>query len=134
MNVPHDPLSRRILLIEDHYSTRVALTNLLVRRGFEVVSAGSASEAREVALDDDFGVVISDFNLPDGDGCALFKELRASRPELSGIALSGYGAYEDFERSIEAGFARHLTKPVDMTALESLLAALFAERSAAGAE
>lgn len=120
------PLRGRILLIEDHAATRIALEKLLARRGFEVIPAGSASEARAVALKEDIDLVISDLGLPDGDGCTLFKEIRASRPKLSGVALSGYGMDEDIRRTREAGFAEHLTKPVDVTALERALARLLA--------
>ena len=58
-----------------------------------------------------------DLGLPDGSGLDLMKELRQSHPDLKGIAVSGYGRYEDMRDSKEAGFSEHLTKPVDFDAL-----------------
>ena len=54
------------------------------------------------------------------------KELRTSHADLQGIALTGYGMEEDLARSQNAGFARHLIKPVRVQALEAALAAMVA--------
>jgi CheY-like chemotaxis protein len=60
--------------------------------------------------------------LPDGNGNELMADLRA-RFGLKGIALSGYGDANALNRSAEAGFVIHLTKPVRIEALERALAA-----------
>lgn len=113
---------RRILLVEDHQPTRVALTQLLTRRRFEVVGVDSVAEARVIAARETFDLLISDIGLPDGNGCELMAELR-DRQSLIGIALTGYGMDEDVDRSQAAGFAAHLTKPVNVQALDRVLAA-----------
>lgn len=123
---PHKPapilnISRRILLVEDHEPTRTTLSRLLTRRGHEVQSAETVSTARALAATGEFELVISDLGLPDGTGHDLMKGLRADHG-LPGIALSGYGMDEDIQRSHECGFYAHLTKPVDITALESAIA------------
>ncbi len=111
----------RVLLVEDHAPTRDTLAKLLARRHYDVLTAGSVGEARELGAAGDFEVVIADIGLPDGDGYELMAELRAQRPGVSGIALSGYGAEEDVVRSDQAGFARHLTKPVSIDMLEEAI-------------
>ncbi|HEY9010703.1 MAG TPA: response regulator [Devosia sp.] len=112
----------RVLLVEDHKSTAVVLTNLLAARRYDVLSAGSVTEALAVADRHDFDVLISDIGLPDGDGYQLMKELRGRRRDLVGIALTGYGMEGDVNRSHAAGFTTHLTKPVNVRALETALA------------
>ncbi len=117
------PLPLRLLLVEDHVDTAAALNKLLVRRGYEVRSAESVSQAMEVAAEFDFDVLVSDIGLPDGTGVDLFQRL-AARPgkrAFRGIALSGYGMQEDLERSSAAGFSHHLTKPVDFPLLDRML-------------
>jgi PAS domain S-box-containing protein len=116
----------RVLVVEDHAPTRSALKHLLTRRGFDVALAGSVAEARERAAAGEFDLLISDIGLPDGDGCALLQELRRTRPDLPGIALSGYGMDGDVARTRKAGFAEHLTKPVNAAALDQAIAALIA--------
>lgn len=112
---------RRILLIEDHESTRLVLKELLRRRRFDVITAGSIAEARACAQTIEFDLVISDLGLPDGDGCTLWAELVAKNPRLTGIALSGFGMEEDIARSRAAGFAHHLTKPINTRALDEII-------------
>lgn len=111
----------RLLLVEDHASTRNTLAALLTRRHFEVVTAATVSEARERFRQGRFHLVISDLGLPDGDGYSLLAELRGKQPDLISIALSGYGTEEDHSRSRAAGFAHHLTKPVSMSALDEII-------------
>jgi PAS domain S-box-containing protein len=115
----------RILLVEDHEPTRAALTRLLLRRRFEVTGAGSVAEARSFADEakPGFDLVISDIALPDGNGYDLMNELREEH-HLEGIALTGYGMEEDVQRSFEAGFATHLTKPVKIESLDQALDAI----------
>ena len=111
----------RVLLVEDHEPTRNALANLLARRRYKVLSAGSVAAAREIAGKEKIDFVISDIGLPDGSGNDLMAELR-ERFGLKGIALTGYGMEADIQRSLAAGFVAHLTKPVHVQALEKVLA------------
>ncbi len=113
---------RRILLVEDHEQTRSTLALLLERRGHRVTGVGSLQAARERAGKEDFDLLISDLGLPDGDGHDLMAELQRSHG-VPGIALSGYGMETDIARSRACGFCAHLTKPVDIRALESAIAA-----------
>ncbi len=107
-----------MLLVEDDSHTLTILANLLRKRCFEVVTAGTVAEARAIMDSQPVRLLISDVGLPDGDGWRLMAQLRARRPGLIGIALSGYGTEEDRARSRSAGFAVHLTKPVNISALE----------------
>jgi PAS domain S-box-containing protein len=116
----------RILLVEDHLDTAEALAELLRLLGHEVVVAATVAAALAAADEirgrqqEGTDLVISDLGLPDGSGLDLMREL-ARRHGLKGIALSGYGMEEDLRRSREAGFERHLTKPVDFEVLQAVL-------------
>ncbi len=112
----------RILLVEDHEPTRVALHRLLTRRNHEVEIAGTVAEARALADKAKFDLVISDIGLPDGNGYELMAHLRSSL-RLTGIALTGYGMEYDIVRSESAGFFLHLIKPIRAEELEAAIAA-----------
>jgi two-component system, chemotaxis family, CheB/CheR fusion protein len=115
-----------ILLVEDHEDTAEAMTDLLRLMGHEVTVATSVAAALAVAgaIHEGSGrrldLVVSDLGLPDGSGQDVMREL-AQRYGLRGIALSGYGMEEDVRRSQEAGFLRHLTKPVDLQMLKAAI-------------
>jgi CheY-like chemotaxis protein len=114
-------LSSTVLLVEDHEATRVALSNLLSRRGYKVVSAANAKEARKASADGKIDLVISDIGLPDENGNDLMKHLWTTFG-LKGIALTGYGMEEDIAQCLASGFVTHLIKPVNIHSLETALA------------
>jgi CheY-like chemotaxis protein len=118
---PAQPVgSFRVLLVEDHDESRHVLARLLVTRKIHVVQAASVAGALAKAKTNTFDLVISDLGLPDGNGFDLMATLKATYG-YSGIALSGYGTKEDIDRSKEAGFAVHLTKPVQARQLSEAL-------------
>jgi len=120
-SAPDEPEGRlHILLVEDHQSSRITLARLLFLRGHDVVQAGSCAEARQIAADGRFDLLLSDIGLPDGDGYRLMGELN-ERYHLRGVALTGYGMEEDHARSTAAGFFMHLTKPISLKSLEGAL-------------
>ena len=123
------PKSLRLLLVDDHADTRAVLSRLLTKSGHEVVTADSAEKALEI-LDDGvrFDALISDIGLPDCSGYELVREAKRRQP-LKGIALSGMGMDEDILRSMEAGFDCHLTKPINLQELKSILESEFPENS-----
>ena len=65
-------------------------------------------------------VLISDIGLPDGDGWQLIEKLGEHRPQFA-IAMSGYGAVNDLQRSRAAGYDHHLVKPFAPELLVALL-------------
>jgi len=113
----------RILLVEDHDSTRAALTQLLRRRGFDVLSARSVAEARALVATEPVDFVISDVGLPDGNGYDLMSELRRSRG-LLGLALTGFDRPDDRPCDSSSGLVGHLKKPVNIQSLDRVLAGL----------
>jgi CheY-like chemotaxis protein len=102
----------QILFVEDHEDTARVLGRILRNAGFDVSHAGTVAEARRLAVSKRFDLLVSDLGLPDGSGLELMKALRDTQG-LKGIALSGFGTDEDVAASVSAGFAAHLTKPVD---------------------
>ena len=101
----------RILLVEDHGVTAKMMRMVLTADGHTVETAGDVATALELAGQHAFDLLLSDLGLPDGSGHDLMRQLRQRGHKFPGIALSGYGQEEDIQRSREAGFAAHLTKP-----------------------
>ncbi len=101
----------RILIVEDHEDSRVMLRRLLEREGHAVLLADSVQTALEVAKSAPFEMVISDIDLPDGDGCRLMQTLR----EMTGapaIAVSGHVGEEHKRRTAASGVCVHMCKPI----------------------
>lgn len=121
--------SVRILLVEDHADSAELMSLLLSLQGWEVRIAATLAEALTLGRSEAFDIVISDLSLPDGSGLQLPARLQPLQAALRGtappmIALSGYAAAGDLQRSREAGFVLHLGKPVEGDALERHIEAL----------
>jgi CheY-like chemotaxis protein len=110
----------RILLVDDHQDTCLALERLLMRRGHLVAATYNMRSAMEAAGRSQFDLLISDIALPDGTGTELMACLRAISG-LRGIAISGFGMDGDIEKSLHAGFSEHLVKPVKLEKLEAAI-------------
>ena len=110
----------KILLVDDHEDTCAALEKLLVRRGHLVAAAHTVRSAMEAAAHNNFDLLISDIALPDGTGIELMMQVRAIS-NIPGIAISGFGNNGDIERSLQAGFAEHLIKPIKLENLEAAI-------------
>jgi PAS domain S-box-containing protein len=115
---------RRVLLVEDHESSRKIMARLLRQLGHEVQVADSIKSALEAAAKTSLDLVISDIGLPDGHGTDLMRELRRLYG-VHGIALTGFGSDTDIAASHEAGFHAHLTKPVAIEKLQEIMDDLF---------
>ena len=106
-----------LLLVEDHLDSARALSGLLEKRGYKVESVPTVAKALEVVAREDFDLLVCDLGLPDGSGIDLITEIRKIKTTPA-IALTGFGMQQDIERSRQAGFDSHLTKPVNLRKLE----------------
>jgi DNA-binding response OmpR family regulator len=108
----------RILLVENHEDTLTYLKQYLQQQGHEVCGVRDMASAIKAFSTASFNVLISDIGLPDGDG---WKLIGLMEPKPFGIAMSGFGASANHEKSHAAGFKHHLTKPFLPDDLDALL-------------
>jgi CheY-like chemotaxis protein len=117
------PVRRRVLLVDDNQDVVRAFARLVRALGHDVEVTFSGDEALAVAERFRPDVVLMDIGLPGLDGYQTAAALRAT-PWGGGvrlIAVSGWARDADRRRAHEAGFDRHLTKPIDPDVLEALL-------------
>jgi PAS domain S-box-containing protein len=112
------PRTLKILLVEDNPDTLRCLGLILERKGHEVWKAETQTAARMRLDERAFDLLISDIELPDGSGLEL---MRAVVGCMAGIAMTGFGTEEDIRLSRAAGFATHLTKPIDLDRLDEAI-------------
>jgi CheY-like chemotaxis protein len=117
------PSQRRVLVVDDHQDTCTGMKMMLERRGYEITVAYSAEQAVQKAHNQDFDLLISDIGLPGRNGYELMRELRESKG-MPGIALTGFGSEHDISKARAAGFAKHLTKPINFERLQEAIQSL----------
>jgi PAS domain S-box-containing protein len=112
-------LNLRVLVVEDDEDAATTLSTLLVYRGCEVRIAHSVREALDLFQSWNPDVMLCDIGLPDGDGCALLRQVRELMPErlVPAIALSAFAREEDRTRAASVGFELYVTKPFEVEEL-----------------
>ena len=113
----------RILVVDDSADTVDMLQTLLEMDGAIVSTAGGGPEALEILKQESFDVILSDISMPGMDGFELLSRLRKlpNGREVPVLALTGFGRAEDVERATSEGFFSHITKPVDVSAIVTML-------------
>ncbi|HEY8746734.1 MAG TPA: PAS domain-containing protein [Tepidisphaeraceae bacterium] len=118
LSAPTRPMS--VLLVEDHEPTARVLAKLLRNLGHDVKTVYSVASALGATNVQRFDLLLSDIGLPDGSGLDLMRQLRDQYAGKA-IALTGFGMEEDIRSTRAAGFAAHVTKPVDFQRLRETI-------------
>lgn len=116
-------LQRRVLVIEDNKDAADTLQEVLEMQGHEVAVAYSGPDGIAKARQFRPDLVFCDIGLPGMDGYEVARRFRADE-ELKDthlIALSGYALPEDLRRAAEAGFERHIAKPLTLATIEKVV-------------
>ncbi len=84
----------------------------------------SAAEARQVMAEAAPHAIVSDVGMADEDGYSFISKLRADGSSTPAVALTAYASPQDARRALDAGFQRHITKPVEPLLLVRVIASL----------
>jgi signal transduction histidine kinase/CheY-like chemotaxis protein len=110
-----------VLIVDDEHDARELLRAMLADTGAHLSEADSAGDALRLIRDDPPDIVLADIAMPDQDGYALMRAVRAlpdgAGDSVRAIAVSAYARREDRQRAREAGFNEHLGKPVQLDEL-----------------
>jgi len=116
-----------VLVVDDDMDARALVRRLLTDCNAQVRMAGSAAEALEqiqLAMPE---VLISDIGMPGEDGYSLIRRIRAlegPKAHIPAIALTAYARAEDRVKVLQAGYDRHLAKPVEPSGLLRMVVSL----------
>ena len=114
---------RRILVVDDNRDSADSLAEVLRMRGHEVHTAYDGLDAVAAAAQLEPDLILLDIGLPRLDGYQAARRIREQRPHggYTMVALTGWGQDADRRQSADAGFDRHVVKPIDRDVLEELL-------------
>ena len=118
--------AKRILIVDDEENTRIGLSKLLGREGFEVDLAANGTQALEQLRRHRVQLVISDINMPDMNGLSFLRELSRKYPSTSVIMITAYGGVESYLEAMNLGALEYLHKPVRLDELRSVMRKVFA--------
>jgi signal transduction histidine kinase len=108
-------MTARILVIDDDAFIADSIRLVLEREGYSALTAESAHHALAALDGGDWDLALVDLVLPDMDGLVLLKEMKARRPALQAVVITGHGSGSRGFAAREAGAYAFLEKPGDMT-------------------
>lgn len=119
-------MTRRVLVVDDNPDMRTSLLLVLQHLGYEAREAASGQEALACVEDWRPHIALVDLNMPDMTGVEICERaLRStSGPGTTFVALTGWDGDGPRARSLAAGFARHVVKPLSLAGLQELLHSL----------
>jgi PAS domain S-box-containing protein len=114
-SLPKDLLAGlSVLVVDDDPQTLEVLSAGLGEYGASVIKAASAHEALEELAEIPVDVLLSDIGMPDMDGYELIRQVRCQDNGVPAIAFTAFATEADREKALQAGFQRHLAKPIDL--------------------
>jgi DNA-binding NtrC family response regulator len=105
-------LKPNILIVDDDRIILNSLCEFLSIEGYRTAGAGSISEAKQRLAKESFALVITDVNMPDGDGFEILDLVRENYPRTVVLLITGYGTIESAVEAIKKGAYDYLTKPI----------------------
>lgn len=110
-----------VLVVDDDKLTRFSLSKILGRAGYRIREAASATEGMAAIAEDQPGLVLLDVRLPDGDGFAVLKAIRASHPQLPVVMMTAHHTEDTARQASNQGAWGYLAKPCDPVELQSMV-------------
>lgn len=106
-------MSSKILVIDDDTAFCVMLKTFLQKKGFEVVNAFNAAQAREEVKNTAFDVVLTDIRLPDSDGLQILKYIKEISLQTPVILMTGYTDIKTAVNAMKLGAFDYVGKPIN---------------------
>jgi len=116
-----------VLAVEDDADSLELLGTVLAAQGARVTTAVSATEAMEALVRETPDIILSDIEMPGGDGYSLVRDIRGAQSAWRSVpivAVTAYSRVEDRIRLLSSGFNMHLPKPVDPSELAAVITSL----------
>jgi signal transduction histidine kinase/ActR/RegA family two-component response regulator len=122
----------RVLVVDDEADARELFASIVERAGASVLTAPSAQDALRILADGSIQILLSDIEMPGEDGYELIAQVLANPqiPRPIAIAVTAYARSVDRRRALDAGFDRHLAKPIEPAELVAVIASLTAQQLA----
>jgi two-component system response regulator HydG len=113
-----------ILVVDDSFTDRQTLKDILEGRGYSVVTASTGAEALARVREKRFDIIFLDVKLPDVDGVEFFEQVKSIDPEVAVIMMTGYSEAELMQKAASHGAYTCIYKPFNVDRVAALVGEL----------
>jgi len=121
-------VSAQLLVIDDDAVTRELLTEVLQSEGYRVAACDSGPRALERAEHEHFDLAVTDVRMPEMDGIAVTRALKARDPAIQVIVMTAFGSVETAVEAIRHGAFDYVSKPMNLEEIKSTVRRALSER------
>jgi DNA-binding NtrC family response regulator len=107
----------KILVIDDERSIRNTLKDILGFEGYLVELAENGRNGIDMALSNDFDIILCDIKMPEVDGLEVLEQIIKNKPESTVVMISGHGTIDTAVEAIKKGAFDFIEKPLDLNRL-----------------
>src|SRR5512146_1457523 len=125
---------RKVLVVDDDPVVGKSFDRVLSGKGYAVITAADGSEALDKLAREDYDAVFADIKMPGMSGIEVAARIKAARPWLPVVIVTGYGTDANEAKAKEAGVAAFLRKPLSPEMIEHSAEAAVLENRPSAAE
>lgn len=105
------PAARKVLVVDDEAVVVNSIRKILTRKGFAIQEAFSCKEALAQVFAQDYDLVLLDMKMSDGNGMEVLERIKAKRPDLRVVIVTGYASIDTAVEAIQKGASDYMAKP-----------------------
>ena len=120
---------QRILVVDDEESSRIGLSKILTKSGYDVVTAEDGSQAVEQLKKHKCDLVITDMKMPRMDGIELLRKIKEDYADIGVIIVTAYGEVDSYLEAMNLGAFEYLNKPIKIDELKKVIAKVLEEKA-----
>jgi DNA-binding NtrC family response regulator len=105
------PSARRVLVVDDEAVVVNSIRKILARKGFAIEEAFTCKDALAQVFSHDYDLVLLDMKMSDGNGMDVLQRIKAKRPDLRVVIVTGYASIDTAVEAIQKGASDYMPKP-----------------------
>jgi DNA-binding NtrC family response regulator len=105
------PSARKVLVVDDEAVVVNSIRKILARKGFAIEEAFTCKDALAQVFSHDYDLVLLDMKMSDGNGMDVLQRIKAKRPEMRVVIVTGYASIDTAVEAIQKGASDYMPKP-----------------------
>ncbi|AIY84713.1 MAG: response regulator [Clostridium baratii] len=112
---------KKVLIVDDEKNIRIALSRCLKKEGYNITLAKDGFEAFDIIKDQDFDLILIDYQMPKKNGIEVLRELREKNIKTNAIIMTAYGTIDIAVDTMKLGAVDFISKPFELEKIKNIV-------------